>query len=81
MGKRETSFLSNEFRHHLIHSAFEKLHPDFIIHLRHNVTALRAVLLSHVVPNTWYSAGLSNGQQLKTIYGNKVVVGVTQDGT
>lgn len=57
-------------------SAFEKLSPDTLDHLKNNVTALKEVLLYHVVPDVWYVAGLTNGQ-LKTLQGGKLTIAVT----
>ncbi|CAN7987164.1 unnamed protein product [Ixodes hexagonus] len=56
-------------------SAFAKLSPDLINDLKNNVTALKEVLLYHVVPDVWYAAGLSPGQ-LKTLQGQKLTVDV-----
>lgn len=61
--------------------AFAKLHPDFILHLKKNATALRNFMLGHVVPQTHYSAGLQEGQRLKTALGNKIPVHFEENGT
>ncbi|XP_077509632.1 transforming growth factor-beta-induced protein ig-h3-like [Amblyomma americanum] len=55
--------------------AFSKLSPDLINKLKSNVTALKEVLLYHVVPDVWYSAGLTNGQ-LKTLQGQNLNIAV-----
>ena len=59
---------------------FDKLHPDFINHLKKNITALRSVLLSHVIPGSWYSPGLQDGQEFKTVIGYKVKVEIKKEG-
>nr|XP_037282360.1 LOW QUALITY PROTEIN: periostin-like [Rhipicephalus microplus] len=59
--------------------AFAKLSPDVIDHLKNNVTALKEVLLYHVVPDVWYSAGLTNGQ-LKTLQGQNLSVSINEGG-
>lgn len=51
-------------------SAFAKLHPDFIIHLKKNLTAMVNLLSGHVIPLTYYSAGLPDSLDVKTLYGN-----------
>lgn len=56
-------------------SAFAKLSPDLVNDLKNNLTALKEVLLYHVVPDVWYAAGLSPGQ-LKTLQGQKLTVDV-----
>ncbi len=61
-------------------SGFDKLHPDFIIHLKKNLTALRTFVLGHAVPLTWYSPGLVDGQQVKTAAGNRVTIRVAENG-
>lgn len=55
--------------------AFSKLSPDLINRLKSNVTALKEVLLYHVVPDVWYSAGLTNGR-LKTLQGQSLNIAV-----
>lgn len=54
--------------------AFEKLHPDFIHHLKKNRTALANLLSAHVLPGTTYSVGLSDGMSVKTVAGNTIKV-------
>lgn len=61
--------------------AFNKMHPDFILHLKKNETALRNFMLGHVIPMTFYSAGLTEGQMLKTALGNKIPVHMTGSGS
>ena len=63
-----------------LNSGFDKLHPDFIIHLKKNLTALRTFVMGHVVPLTWYSPGFVDGQTVKTVVGNTIKVGVQKDG-
>jgi hypothetical protein len=41
---------------------------------------LRALLLGHVVPLTWYSVGFQDGQSVKALNGNKIPVAVASDG-
>lgn len=52
--------------------AFAKLHPDFIIHLRKNKTAMYNLVSGHVIPLTYYSAGLPDTLDVKTLLGNTV---------
>ncbi|KAH7957272.1 periostin [Rhipicephalus sanguineus] len=59
--------------------AFAKLSPDVIDHLKKNVTALKEVLLYHVVPDVWYSPGLVNGQ-LKTLQGQNLSISINEGG-
>jgi len=61
--------------------AFTSLHPDFLIHLKNNMRLLKEVLNAHVIPGTWYTAGLFNGDKLRTWAGNYLVVSRQQDGT
>jgi len=63
-----------------LNGAFAKLHPDFIIHLKKNMTLLREILKSHVIPGTWYTPGLSNNDVLKSLSLNKIVVHKDNDG-
>ncbi len=60
--------------------AFAKLHPDFIIHLKKNHTALVRLMSAHVLPGTLYSAGLKDGMQVKTLLGNKLEVKIDSNG-
>jgi hypothetical protein len=48
--------------------------------LKKNLTGLRTFMMGHVVPLTWYSPGFVDGQDLKTVAGNKIKVGVGSDG-
>jgi len=50
------------------------LHPDFIIHLKKNLTAMVNLLQGHVIPLTYYSAGLPDSLDVKTVYGNTLHV-------
>jgi transforming growth factor-beta-induced protein len=52
--------------------AFAKLHPDFIIHLKKNLTAMVNLLSGHVIPLTYYSAGLPDSLDVKTVFGNSL---------
>jgi len=61
--------------------AFTNLHPHFLIHLKKNMKLLKEVLNAHVIPGTWYSTGLFNGDRLKTWEGNYVVIARGQDGS
>jgi hypothetical protein len=61
-------------------SAFAKLHPDFIIHLKKNLTAMVNLLSGHVIPLTYYSAGLPDSLDVKTLYGNTLHI-ANADGT
>lgn len=54
--------------------AFQKLDPVFMKELSHNITLLKEVLLYHVVPDVWYTAGMYNKQQLKTLQGGRISV-------
>ena len=65
-----TSFIENDFDFR----AFAKLHPDFIIHLKKNVTAMVNLLSGHVIPLTYYSAGLPDAVDVKTLFGNTLHV-------
>lgn len=56
--------------------AFAKLDPAVINDLKSNITALKEVLLYHVVPDVWYAAGMYDGQ-LKTVQGEKLTISVT----
>lgn len=59
---------------------FDRLHPDFIKHLKKNVTAMRTLLMAHVVPMTWYSPGITDGLVMKTLLGSKIKIAVAKDG-
>lgn len=54
--------------------AFTRLHPEFMTHIKQNPRLLREVLNSHVINGTWYTAGLTSGDKLKTWAGNFVTV-------
>jgi uncharacterized surface protein with fasciclin (FAS1) repeats len=58
-------------------SAFAKLHPDFIIHLKKNLTAMVNLLQGHVIPLTYYSAGIPAALDVKTLYGNTIHISNT----
>lgn len=58
-------------------SAFRKLPPEVLDALLKNATALKEVLLYHVVPDIFNRAGLENKQKLKTVQGQSVSVTVT----
>ncbi|TRY70673.1 hypothetical protein TCAL_09688 [Tigriopus californicus] len=60
--------------------AFNELHPDFIIHLKKNITALRTFIAGHVLPGTLYSPGLQDGMMVKTFRGNQVKVTIAGNG-
>jgi hypothetical protein len=60
--------------HVLSSRAFAKLHPDFIIHLKKNLTAMVNLLQGHVIPLTYYSAGLPESLDVKTVFGNTIHV-------
>ncbi|XP_013783292.1 transforming growth factor-beta-induced protein ig-h3-like isoform X1 [Limulus polyphemus] len=60
--------------------AFNKLPPETLNFLLKNATALRDVLLYHVVPEVWYIAGLEDGQLLKTSQGTKLKVTESAQG-
>ncbi|XP_075541469.1 transforming growth factor-beta-induced protein ig-h3-like [Dermacentor variabilis] len=62
-----------------VDKAFAKLSPDVIDHLKSNVTALKEVLLYHVVPDVWYSPGLVNGK-LKTLQGQNLTISIDDGG-
>lgn len=62
-----------------VDEAFAKLSPEVIDHLKSNVTALKEVLLYHVVPDVWYSAGLVNGQ-VKTMQGQNLTISIDDGG-
>ncbi|XP_064459456.1 transforming growth factor-beta-induced protein ig-h3-like [Ornithodoros turicata] len=57
-----------------VNRAFDKLSPAIVKELTSNVTLLREVLLHHIVPDTWYTAGMYDGQKLKTLHGDKLSV-------
>ncbi|XP_071171550.1 protein sll1483-like [Mytilus edulis] len=59
--------------------AFEKLPAGFLEKLSKNITALTEVLTYHVIPLTYYSAGLKN-LSVKTVEGNNVTIRVSPDG-
>jgi uncharacterized surface protein with fasciclin (FAS1) repeats len=65
-------------------NAFSKLPDDVVKFLLKNETAMKEVLLHHVVPATWYSAGLIDGMGLKAADGLmlsvKIAGTVTVDG-
>ena len=80
-GKRlrgEETFSKKRLKPLFYYSAFDKLHPDFMRHLKKNVTAMRTLLSAHVVPLSWYSAGFEDGQTIKTILGSKIKIKVTK---
>jgi len=54
--------------------AFTSLHPDFAIHMKKNPNLLKEVLNAHVINGTWYTAGLTSGDTLKTWANNYVKV-------
>ncbi len=60
--------------------AFDKLHPDFIKHLEKNQTALQMLVLNHVVQNTYYTAGMHDGQKLNTMVDCELDVHVNNGG-
>ncbi|CAG7836658.1 unnamed protein product, partial [Allacma fusca] len=45
-----------------------------------NRTALRNFVQYHVVPGTWFSEGLVDGQYLPTLYDKEIKVSVSTDG-
>lgn len=57
--------------------AFDKLPPEVMDYLLKNITALKEVLLFHVVPDVWYSAGLTDHKQLKTVQGQTVTIRIS----
>lgn len=59
--------------------AFAKLSPSVIDQLKSNITALKEVLLYHVVPDVWYTAGLVDGQ-LKTLQGQNLTISTDEGG-
>lgn len=54
--------------------AVAKLPSDFIMHLLKNSTALKEVVLYHIIPQVWYSPGFQDGLKLKTLQGNYVTL-------
>ncbi|XP_067135052.1 transforming growth factor-beta-induced protein ig-h3-like [Centruroides vittatus] len=54
--------------------AVAKLPSDFIIHLLNNITALKEVILYHIIPQVWYSPGFQDGLKLKTLQGSYVTL-------
>jgi len=61
--------------------AFTRLHPDFLVHLKGNLPLLRQVLSAHLITGTWYSAGLNQGDKLKSWAGDLVTVEKEGDST
>lgn len=60
--------------------AFAKIPADTLNKLLANVTALTDVLTYHVVPGTVFSAGLTNGEQPKTVEGKMLTIAIGNDG-
>jgi uncharacterized surface protein with fasciclin (FAS1) repeats len=63
-----------------VNSAFDRVHPDFLNHLKSNKPLLKKVLAGHIIPGTWYTAGLINGDKLKNWNGDLIPVEKTQTG-
>jgi len=57
-----------------LNRAFERIHPELLDHLKQDLPLLKKVLSGHVIPGTWYTAGLGNGDKLKTWAGDFVTV-------
>jgi len=54
--------------------AFTRLHPKFINEMKRNPGLLREILSAHVIPGTWYTAGLQDGDKFKSWAGNFVTI-------
>lgn len=61
-------------------AAFAKIPAATLNKLLANVTALTDVLTYHVVSGTVFSAGLTNGEQAKTVEGKAVTIAIGNDG-
>jgi transforming growth factor-beta-induced protein len=59
--------------------AFAKLPADVVKHLVENPSILKQVLLYHVIGETWFAAGLEDGQTLTTLQKSTLSVSV-KDG-
>lgn len=57
-----------------VNAAWEAVQPDFVDQLKKDMKLLRQVLSAHVVTGTWYSAGLSAGDDLKAWSGDTIRV-------
>jgi len=57
-----------------LNEAFVKIHPRLMHSLKKNVPLLKKVLSGHVIPGTWYTAGLSTGDKLQSWAGNYISV-------
>jgi hypothetical protein len=61
----------------LFASAFKKLPDDVVQYLLKNETAMKQVLLHHVVPAAWYSVGLMDEMTLPAADGNSLTVRIS----
>lgn len=57
-----------------VNAAWDQIHPDFVDQLKKDIKLLRQVLSAHVITGTWYTAGLSDGDKLKSWSGDTVLV-------
>jgi len=57
-----------------LNRAFDRIHPDLVNHLKQNKPLLKKVLSNHIIPGTWYTAGLNNGDELKTWAGEYIKI-------
>jgi len=62
-------------------AAFESLHPKLVSQLEKNITLLRKVLRAHILPGSWYTAGLSQGIKIKSWSGETVDVEMAANDT
>lgn len=61
-------------------AAWESLPSGFLDFLENNRPLLQKVLLAHALPSTWYSAGTSRGDQIKSMFGSRVLVEKDRQG-
>ena len=59
---------------------FFRIHPDFLKELKKNKPLLKKVLAGHVIPGSWYTAGLFTGDKLKNWNGDFITVDKNQNG-
>ena len=63
-----------------VNAAFDRIHPDFLKELKKNKPLLKKVLAGHVIPGSWYTAGLFTGDKLKNWNGDFITVDKNQNG-
>jgi len=61
-------------------SAWQYLPSGFLDHLIKTPSLLQKVLFAHTLPSSWYSAGLSRRDQIKSMFGNKIIIDKDRNG-